>query len=144
MQWNAFLTFNGQCEAAFRFYEECFGGKIGLLLTWGGSPIAEQAPPEWAGKICHATLEAGGNVLSGADVPPGQYEPPKGFRLQLNLNHPAEAERIFQALAENGAVQMPLQETFWAVRYGDVVDRFGIPWAVNCERAGEAVTASVS
>jgi PhnB protein len=134
MQWNAFLTFNGQCEAAFRFYAECFGGKIVTLLTWGGSPMADQAPPGWAGKVLHATLEAHGNVLSGCDAPLGQYEALKGFNLQLNLGDPAQAERIFHVLAENGTVQMPLQETFWAARYGHVVDRFGIPWAINCER----------
>ena len=135
MRWNAFLTFNGQCEAAFRFYAQCFGGKILTLLTWAGSPMADQAPPGYAGKILHATLEAGGNVLSGFDSPPGQYEAPKGFNLQLNLDDLAEAERIFSALGENGTVPMPLQETFWATRYGHVVDRFGIPWAINCERA---------
>lgn len=133
MKWNPFLTFNGQCEAAFRFYEQCLGGKIGMLLTWGGSPMADQAKPEWADKICHATLTAGENVLSGGDAPPGQYEPLKGFRIQLNLSDPAEAERIFQALAEKGTVQMPLQKTFWALRYGDVIDEYGIPWAINCE-----------
>jgi PhnB protein len=134
MKWNPFLAFNGQCEAAFRLYEQCLGGKIVMLLTWGNSPIADQAPPEWANKICHATLTVGENVLSGADAPPAQYEAPRGFQIQLNLPDPAEAERIFQALAENGTVQMPLQETFWAARYGHLVDSFGIPWAINCER----------
>jgi PhnB protein len=59
VHWNAFLTFNGQCEAAFRFYEECFGRKVITLLTWGGSPMAGEVPPGWAGKIFHATFEAG-------------------------------------------------------------------------------------
>jgi PhnB protein len=135
MQWNTFLIFNGQCEAAFRFYAECFGGKIVTLLPWGGSPMADQAPSEWGGKILHATLEAGGNVLSGCDALPAQYEAQKGFKMQLNLSDPAETERIFGALGESGTVELPLQETLWATRYGHVVDRFGIPWAINCERA---------
>jgi PhnB protein len=135
MKWNPFLTFNGQCEAAFRFYEQCLGGKIVMLLTWGNSPMADQAPPEWAGKICHATLTVGDNVLSGADAPAPQYEAPKGFLIQLNVPAPTEAERIFAALAEKGTVQMPLQQTFWAARYGHVLDEFGIPWAINCELA---------
>lgn len=135
MKWNPFLTFNGQCEAAFRFYEECLGGKIGMLLTWGNSPMADQAPPDWTDKICHATLTVGDNVLSGADAPPAQYEAPKGFLIQLNLDDSAEAERIFEALAKKGTVQIPLQQTFWAARYGHVLDGFGVPWAINCEVA---------
>jgi PhnB protein len=135
MKWNPFLTFNGQCQAAFRFYEQCLGGKISMLLTWGNSPLADQAPSDWADKICHATLTVGDNVLSGADAPPAQYEAPKGFLIQLNLPNPGEAERIFEALAENGTVQIPLQETFWAARYGHVLDEFGVPWAINCELA---------
>lgn len=134
MQLNPYLTFNGQCEAAFKFYERCLGGKIEMLLTHGESPMAEQTPPEWRSKIMHARLVVGDKVLMGSDAPPDRFEQPKGFSVSLSVDAPAEAERIFQALAQNGAVQMPIQETFWAVRFGMVVDRFGIPWMVNCER----------
>jgi PhnB protein len=134
MKWNPFLTFNGQCQAAFEFYEKCFGGEIVILLKWGDPRAAGLAPPEWSGKIFHATLSAGGNVLSGADVPAPDYKPLQGFRLQFNIDDPAEASRIFHALAENGAVEMPLQKTFWAAAYGHVIDRFGVPWAINCEQ----------
>ncbi len=132
MKWNPFLTFNGQCQAAFEFYARCFGGEIVTLMKWGDERGTGLAPLEWAGKIMHATLVAGGNVLSGADVP--EYEPPKGFRLQFNIDDVAEAKRIFHALAESGSIEMPLQETFWAVAYGHVTDRFGVPWAINCEQ----------
>jgi PhnB protein len=71
----------------------------------------------------------------GSDAPPDQYEPPKGFSIAIGLIDLAQAERIFNALAEKGTVQMPLQQTFWAVRFGMVVDRFGTPWMVNCEKA---------
>jgi PhnB protein len=135
MKWHPHLSFNGRCEAAFQFYERCLGGRIVTMLTWGGSPLESQAPPEWAGKILHATLTVGGNVLSGADVPPPQYEAPKGFCVQLNTGDPAEAERVFGALAENGTVRIPLQKTFWSVGYGVLVDQFGIPWEINCEQA---------
>jgi PhnB protein len=128
------LAFGGQCEAAFKFYEQCFGGKIVFMLTYGKSPMAEQVPPKWREKILHATLTVGDNVLMGSDPVPERYEQPKGFAVLLGMDDPVNAERIFHALAENGTVQMPLQKTFWSVRFGVLVDQFGIPWAINCEQ----------
>jgi PhnB protein len=124
------LSFDGQCEAAFRFYERCLGGKITFLLTWGDSPMAKDAPPEWGAKILHASLSVGDMVFAGADSL--QYEQPRGFAVLLGLTDAIDAERIFNALAEDGIVAVPLQETFWASRYGWVTDRFGIPWTINC------------
>ena len=126
------LSFDGQCEAAFKFYERCFGGKIMFLLTWAESPMAKDAPPEWGAKILHASLSVGNMVLAGADTLPQGYERPRGFAVLLGLSDPMEAERLFNALAEDGTVKVPLQETFWAGRYGWVTDRFGIPWTINC------------
>ena len=134
MQLNPYLTFNGECEAAFKFYERCLGGKIEFMLTHGNSPMAEQAPAAWRDKIMHARLVVGDKILMGSDAPPERYEGPKGFSVSLGIDTPAEAERIFGALAENGTVRMPLHETFWALRFGTLVDRFGIPGMVNCER----------
>lgn len=132
MKLNPHVSFSGQCEAAFHFYERCLGGKIVIMLTYGNSPMAEQVPPEFRGKIVHATLALGTSVLYGADVLPEQYRPPSGFHLTIGLDDPNEAERIFQALSENGSVQMPLQKTFWAVRFGVLVDQFGVSWEINC------------
>jgi PhnB protein len=126
------LLFNGECAAAFALYAQCLGGTLTFRLTWGDSPMADQAPPEWRDKLLHATLNLGGTTISGGDVLPGQYECPQGFQLQLNLEDAAAAERIFTQLADGGQVTVPLQQTFWAQRFGSVVDRFGIPWAVNC------------
>lgn len=136
MQLNPYLNFNGQCEEAFKFYEACLGAKISFMVTYGNSPMADQAPPGWGGKILHATLTAGDQLLQGADVPPGQYQKPQGISVTLNMKEPekADAERIFAALAEGGEVQMPIQETFWALRFGVVTDRFGTPWMINCEK----------
>jgi len=128
------LFFSGQCEAAFAFYERCFGGKS-VTLRYGDSPMATRVPAEWRDKIAHATLAVGELVLAGADVLPEQYAQPKGFAVLLALDDPADAERIYHALAEGGVVQMPLQETFWAVRFGMFVDQFGIPWEINCGRS---------
>jgi PhnB protein len=126
------LIFNGECDAAFALYEKCLGGTVTFRLTWGDSPMADQAPAEWRDKIVHATLQVGGMAFSGGDVLPGLYQRPQGFQIQLNLDDAAAAERIFEQLAEGGVVTLPLQQTFWAQRFGSVVDRFGIPWAINC------------
>ena len=131
------IMFNGQCEAAFRFYERCLNGTISFMLTWGDSPAAEQAPPDWAGKIYHATLALGDFVMTGGDLPSDRYARPTGFSIVLGVDDPSTAERIFDALAQDGQIGMPLQETFWAGRYGAVVDQFGIAWEVNCERPTE-------
>ena len=128
------LTFNGQCEEAFKFYEKCLHGRITFMMTYEDMPMDLQTPPDWRKKIGHATFAVSDYMFSGSDAPPGQYQKPQGFALQFNLGDPVEAERIFKTLAENGTVQMALQETFWARRFGVLVDAFGIPWIINCEK----------
>jgi len=136
MRLNPHLAFDGRCREAFEFYKRCLGGEILTMLAYGDSPMSEQAPAEWRGKILHATLTVDGNiVLYGADAMPGAYQPPRGFHLAVAIKEPAEAERVFRELAENGTVQMPLQKTFWAVLFGMVTDRFGVSWEINCEQA---------
>jgi len=130
-----YLHFNGDCEAAFKFYEKCLGAKIEAMFPHEGTPAAEHVPPEWRRKIMHASLAVGGQFLMGSDAPPEHYQKPQGFSVTLGIEDVAEAERVFHALEEKGTVQMPLQETFWALRFGMLVDRFGIPWMVNCGKA---------
>ncbi len=130
------LIFNGQCDAAFTLYQQCLGGTVTFRLAWGDSPMADQAPAEWRDKILQATLQVGGMAFSGADVLPGAYRRPQGFQVQLNLDDVAAAERIFTQLAEDGEVTVSLQQTFWAQRFGEVVDRFGVPWSINCGERG--------
>jgi PhnB protein len=127
------LSFDGRCEAAFRFYEKCLHGKISFMMIYENSPQASQLSPDWRKKIFHATFAVGDFLLSGADLMPEQYRKPQGFTLQLNLSDHAEAERIFNALAAGGTVTMQLQETPWASRFGALTDPFGIPWVINCE-----------
>ena len=133
MQLNAYLVFNGQCEEAFKFYEKVLGGKILAMFTHAGTPAAEHVPPEWLNKIMHVTLKAGDSVLMGSDAPPDRFKKPQGFSVNIALDEVAEAERIFHALSENGTVGMPIQQTFWAERWGMLTDQYGIPWMVNCE-----------
>ena len=135
MQLNSYLFFNGQCEAAFKFYEKCLGGKIDAMLTHAGTPAEAQVPANWRDKIMHARLVVGDEVLMGSDAPPEHFQQPQGFSVALGVDDPAEAERIFNALADKGTVRMPIQQTFWAVRFGMLVDRFGIPWMINCEKS---------
>jgi PhnB protein len=132
MQVTPHVTFNGQCEAAFQFYEKRLGGKVLLMMTYGDSSMAGQAPPHWQNKILHASFSLGATVFSGGDAPPDVYRKPQGFSLSLHLDNAVEADRIFNALSENGEVQMPLQETFWALRFGMLIDQFGVPWMINC------------
>jgi PhnB protein len=132
MKLGTHLTFSGRCEEAFRFYEKNLGGTNLRLLTYGDSPMASQTPTEWRGKILHAALAVGNMELTGVDRLSKDYEPPKGFYVLLRLRTPEQTERIFRALSEKGAVRMPLQETFWSVRFGVLVDPFGVPWEINC------------
>jgi len=135
MQLIPYLNFNGQCEAAFKFYAQVLGGRVGFALTWGEVPDAGQLPAEMHKQIMHSTLSVGDQTLMGADVPPDRYQPPKGMDVSIHLKDKAEGERIFNALAENGKVTMPFQQTFWSPGFGMCVDQFGIPWMVNCEQA---------
>ena len=133
MQMNPYLNFGGDCEEAFKFYEESLDGKLGEIFRYAGTPVSEQVPPDWQNKVMHGSMTIGEQVLMGADIAPDRYEKPQGFSLSLQIKNTTQAERIFQLLAKAGTVAMPLQKTFWAARFGMLVDRFGIPWMINCE-----------
>lgn len=137
MQINPYLSFKGDCEAAFTFYERCFGGKLGAIFRYGGSPLAHEVAADWQDKVMHGSVSVGEQVFMGADVAPESYEAPKGFSLSIHLSDTDEAERIFKELAAQGKVLLPLEKTFWAARFGMVVDRYGIPWSINCEAADQ-------
>jgi PhnB protein len=134
MQLNPYLFFNGKCEAAFRFYEKVLGGKIVAMMTHEETPIADQVAPEMRKSIIHARLTVGDKVIMGSDSPPDRYDAAKGFSVTVGVEEPAEAERIFAALSKDGTIRMPMEETFWAHRFGMLVDQYGIPWMINCEK----------
>ena len=112
------------------------GGKIVAMMTFADTPMADQTPADMRGKIAHARLQVGGQLLMGSDGNAGCYKQPQGISVTLTIDDPAEAECVFHALAEGGTTQMPIQETFWALRFGMLVDQFGIPWMINCGNAG--------
>ncbi len=136
MQVNPYLFYNGNCEAAFKFYEKVLGGKIDAMLTHEGAPASMPTPPEWKMKIMHAKMSIDGGVIMASDAPPGRFHQPQGFAVSLSVGDPAEAERKFKALSEGGVVNMAFAKTFFSRGFGVCVDQFGIPWMVNCPMEG--------
>jgi PhnB protein len=129
-----YLTFNGDCAEAFRFYAEVFDSKIDFIETHGETPIADEVPSDWSDAVIHAQMKVGDQVLMAADAPGDRYAKPSGFSISLQFDDTSKARRIFDTLAEGGAINMPLEETFWSPLFGMVVDRFGTPWMINCSQ----------
>ncbi len=103
-----------------------------MRMTYGDSPMCDEMPVDSHNLIMHTLLEAQGAILMGADGPPTHCDPGQGTCVNISVETPEEAERIFAELSAGGEVQMPLQETFWALRWGSFTDRFGKPWMINC------------
>lgn len=140
MRLNPYLHFDGQCKAAFAYYQKHLGGVIPMAMTYAEIPDAKDQSDEAKNRIVHTRLEltdaAGTFTLMGSDYPPsmGAQPPIQGITLTLNVATPEEAEKTFKALADKGEIRMPVQETFFALRHGMCVDQFGTPWMVNCEK----------
>jgi PhnB protein len=132
MKMNTYVNFAGTCAEAFRYYERHLGGTISMLMTHGEAPDQSRVNPEWKDAVLHARISLGGVELMGADIP--KAEPMRSAYLSLSVESDAEAERTFSALADGGQVFMPLQETFFASRFGQLRDRFGINWMILHER----------
>ncbi len=133
---NPYLVFDGTCEEAFKLYESTFHATDLQMVKFRGSPMEKHAGEAWADKVMHARMKINGQTLMGSDVGGDRFAKPQGFHVSVDAENPAEAERIYNALSEGGKVDMPLQKTFWAVRFGSFTDRFGTPWMVNCEKEG--------
>lgn len=125
------LHFNGRCREALEFYAQTLGGKITFATAWGETPVAKDVGADWQSKILHASLEFGGQTITGDDAPAPQYAKPQGFGVLLSFDDVAAAKKVFDAFAANGTAHMPFGETFWAKAFGMVTDEFGIPWMVN-------------
>ena len=136
MKLNAYLLFNGDCEAALKFYEQALGAKTMSMMRYDGAPGCAQMPAELKSKVMHARFSVGDTVVMASDCPPDRYTKPQGQALTLSVDKPADADRLFHSLAEGGTVTMPIDKTFFAERFGMVTDKFGVPWMVNCESAG--------
>jgi len=141
MQMTPYLSFVGDCEAAFKFYQQHLGAQLGEIFRYRGTPLADQVPADWLDKVMHGSLTIGNQVLMGGDVAPDKYEEPKGFSLSLHIKSTADAERLFRALSTGGKVVVRLEKTFWAPLFGMLVDRFGIPWLINCQGSDQSPEA---
>lgn len=131
---NPYLGFDGQCEVAFTFYAKVLKGKILAMIKTSDTPMAATAPAGMKNMVMHARLEVEGTLLMGGDAPPEHVKPMQGCTINISVDTPEEADRIFTALAEGGKIQMPIAETFWAKKFGTVTDKFGTAWMVNCEK----------
>jgi PhnB protein len=140
LMFHPYLNFNGDCRDAMEYYHRVLGGKLDVQ-TFGESPMADQSGPEMKDRVLHARLAVGDAVLMASDAPVEKYERPHGFAVSINVDGAADADRIFNALADGGSVSMPIQETFWAERFGMCVDRFGTPWMVNCAKVMAAASS---
>jgi uncharacterized glyoxalase superfamily protein PhnB len=130
---STYLNFNGDCAQAMHLYADVLGGHIDMMMAFDESPAKDHVPEEWQEKIMHSQLSVGKWKLMGSDAPPGVYNKPQGLNVQMDVDSVESAERIFASLAEKGTVVMPMAQTFWAERFGALVDRFGIPWMINFE-----------
>ena len=129
-----YLGFNGNCAEAMRFYERALDGKLELMMSCADSPMAAQVPKEFAHRIMHARLALpGGATLYAGDAMGQTYEGIHGVSITLNYGSVAEANKIFERLADGGKVSMAMAPTFWARSFGMVTDKFGTPWIVNGE-----------
>jgi PhnB protein len=136
MQLNPYLFYNGNCEAAFKFYEKVLGAEIKMLFRNEEAPEEMPSPPERKKQIMHGQITIDGQVLMASDAPPDHFHKPQGFSVSLTIKDPADAERKFKALSEGGSVNMPFGKTFFSKGFGMCADQFGIPWMVNCPPEG--------
>jgi PhnB protein len=132
MKMNTYVNFSGSCAEAFRYYESHLGAKVSMMMTHGQSPDQSRVKPEWKDAVLHGRISIGDTELMAADIP--NAEPMRSAYLTLRVDSDIEADRVFSVLSDGGQVLMPIQETFFASRFGQVRDRFGINWMVLHER----------
>jgi len=129
---NTYVNFAGRCAEAFTYYQKHLAGTVGMMITHGQSPDQSHVSSEWKDAVLHGRITIGGTELWAADIP--NAEPMRSAYLTLDPQIDSESERVFSALSEGGQIFMPLQETFFASRFGQVRDRFGINWMIVHER----------
>ncbi|MDQ1639544.1 MAG: PhnB protein [Pyrinomonadaceae bacterium] len=128
MKLDVYLNYAGNCEQAFRFYEQHLGGRITMMMTYGQQPNQANVPANWTNAILHARIEIGGTVLMGADIPTA--EPMRSAYLTLTVDSAKEAERVYTLLSDGGEIFMKMEETFFASRFAMLRDRFGTSWMI--------------
>jgi PhnB protein len=132
MKLDIYLNYRGNCEQAFRFYEQHLGGRITTMMTHGEQPNQADVPENRKKAILHARIEIGNTVLMGADIP--EAEPMRSAYLTLSVGSDGEAERLYELLSEGGQIFMKMGETFFASRFAMLRDKFGTSWMLLHER----------
>lgn len=130
-----YLNFNGDCREAFDYYHKVFGGEEPTYFRHADIPM-DDLPDGWGDKILHAHLEINGQSLMASDVPADTHRTPASMFVSIQHSDPVESERYFHALAEGGTVTMPWGNQPWGSLFGICIDRFGIPWMINCDQHG--------
>jgi len=135
MKLHTYLNYGGNCEQAFHFYEQHLGGKITVMMTHSQQPDPSNVPPDWKNAILYARMTIGETEVMGNDVPPERFQPMRSVYLSLSVDSAEEAENIYAVLSDGGQIFMPMQETFFAVRFAMLRDKFGRSWMILHERA---------
>jgi len=136
---NTYLTFKGNCEVAFNFYKEAFGGEFSFLGRFDNIPKDDpnnNIDESEKDKIMHISLPIGNTILMGSDVG-GEWAKEvtvgNNFSVSINTDSKDEADRLFKELSVNGKVTMPMDNTFWGSYFGMFFDQFGIQWMVSAD-----------
>ncbi|VUD40420.1 hypothetical protein TDB9533_00207 [Thalassocella blandensis] len=132
MHFCPYLSFDGRCAEALDFYSKTLSATVAIKVPFSQMPGDDAPIPEnWKEKIMHAEWKIGDQQLMACDAPPQMYKSPhQGYSINLMLDEISEAERIYEALKQDGEVQMPLEESFFAHRFAMLTDQFGIPWMI--------------
>ncbi len=132
-----YISFKGNCEEAINFYKDKLGAEVLYMGRYGESPMADKAPGQ-GDKIMHVSLQIGDSVLMACDnVFDGGDNPTtvgNNISLAYGTTDVVEAERAFESMSDGATIVMPIQETFWAERFGMLTDKFGINWMFNCDK----------
>ena len=138
MKLHTFLNYGGNCEQAFRFYAHHLGGQITMLMRRAEQPNQPVTWPGWENSIQYASMNVGETQLMASDVPPDRFQPMRSVYLSLTVDSAGEAERIWALLSDGGQIFMPMEETFFAVRFGQLRDKFGTSWMILCPKSPTA------
>jgi PhnB protein len=130
-----YISFNGNCAEAINFYKDVLGGEILYVQKYGESPMKGMGKDD---AVMHCTLKVGDTHIMACDNPEGQPSATgSNISLAIGSNDPAGAESMFAKMSEGGNVTMPMQQTFWAERFGMLTDKYGINWMFNCDKPEE-------
>lgn len=130
MQVQPYLSFEGRCDEAIAFYEKAVGAKVDMLMRFKEAPDQSMVTPQSKDKVMHAAVHIGDTQILMSDGRCQGGPNFNGIALALSAPTDADAERMFNALADGGKVNMPLTKTFFSSRFGMLADKFGVGWMV--------------